>query len=570
MSLFGSLSTGVSGLNAQSEAISVISDNLANVNTTGYKASSALFNQLVTTAGVSGVAFNSGGVNTDVITNQNVQGSLTATDNATDLALSGNGFFVLSSERNITSDTAFFYSRDGAFREDSRGFLRHPSGNYLMGWRTESDGTIIDRQNPEPVELQTVGASARATQSLELGLNLTSTETPHIYSDPTSLANSLDAVVADPNLADFVIDDRFFDAQGGARDISVAFVKRSQNLWDFAVYTDGANVPGGTSGVNTRIHNGTVRFNENGSLNYVGGQSFNVDWTGGVPQGQITLDFGDYTGTQTTAGPIVGFVDPAAAPTAGTNLQATFGNGVQDVYVDYLDTTWQGIAPAPGSTWSIDYNSATQQVTLYDAQDGSAGAGAAIAGPITITPGITNVVNFGNGMTVTLDQTQLAASGGTAFNFNLGIQDEFGTGVGTDGVIQFASAYNTLFSTQDGFGSGTLAGVSVDDEGFVTGSFTNGETKKLYKLQIGVFQDPNSLSAITGNIFQETDASGRVLFKEAGIGNTATVKSGSLESSTVDIASEFSNLIISQRAYQSSSKIVSTVDQMLNELLNLR
>lgn len=567
MSLFGSLSTGVAGLSAQSEAISVISDNLANVNTTGYKASSALFNQLVTTAGVSGVAFNSGGVQTEVLSNQNVQGSLSATDNATDLALSGNGFFVLATDRNITSDTSFFYSRDGAFREDSRGFLSHPSGNFLMGWRTESNGEIIDRQNPQPIELQTVGASARATQSLELGLNLTSTEEAHIYSGANLLA-SLDAIVADPNDADFVIDDRFFDAQGGARDVSVAFVKRSQNLWDYVVYTDGANIEGGTSGISTRIHNGTVRFNENGTLNSVTGEQFTVDWSGGVPPGEITMDFGDYTGTELESGPINGFVTlPTAA--AHVNPDATMDNGVRDVYIDYTDATYQGIAPAPGSTWSIAYNAGTQQIELHNAADAAFGAASAIAGPVNITAGATTAVDFGNGVKVTVDQAALAAAG-TGFNFDINIQAQKDTGVGTNGVIQFASAYNTLFSTQDGFGSGTLSAVQVDDDGFVIGSFTNGETKKLYKLQIGVFQDPNSLAAISGNIFQETDGSGRVLFKEAGIGNTATVKSGALESSTVDIASEFSNLIISQRAYQSSSKIVSTVDQMLNELLGLR
>jgi flagellar hook protein FlgE len=110
----------------------------------------------------------------------------------------------------------------------------------------------------------------------------------------------------------------------------------------------------------------------------------------------------------------------------------------------------------------------------------------------------------------------------------------------------------------------------VTEDGFVTGSFTNGESKKLFKLVIGVFQDPNRLDAVSANLFRETDASGRPLFKQAGIGGTANVASGSLEQSTVDIANEFSNMIVSQRAFQASSKIVSTVDQMLNELLQLR
>ena len=128
----------------------------------------------------------------------------------------------------------------------------------------------------------------------------------------------------------------------------------------------------------------------------------------------------------------------------------------------------------------------------------------------------------------------------------------------------------TRFANQDGFGSGTLASVTVDREGFVVGSFTNGETKKLWQVVVAVFQDPAELDPIGNNLLRETDGSGRPLFNQAGVGGTATVVSGALEQSTVDIAQEFSNMIISQRAFQASSTIISTVDQMLNELLQVR
>ena len=145
MSLFGSLTSSVTGLAAQSEAISVISDNLSNANTVGYKSSRALFSQLVTSAGVSGVRYNAGGAHATVQRAQNQQGSLISTGSATDLALSGSGFFVVVSDRTITPDTSVFFSRAGSFVEDSRGFLQHPSGNYLLGWRTNTAGDIIDR-----------------------------------------------------------------------------------------------------------------------------------------------------------------------------------------------------------------------------------------------------------------------------------------------------------------------------------------------------------------------------------------------------------------------------------------
>ena len=266
MSLFGSLTASVSGLTAQGEAISVISDNLANVNTIGYKANRALFDQLVTTSGISGTLFNAGGVSSNVLRNQNVQGAMVSTQSTTDLGLSGNGFFMVRSSSTVNSLTETFYTRAGAFAEDSEGFLVTPAGFYLNGWRTESDGTIVDVQNPEAIELQSVGASARATTTLELGLNLTSSESLHNYDTSNAFTVEQASIVSDPTTADFVTDARFFDSQGGARDVSIAFVKRAANLWDYQVYTDGSNIDGGTSGTNTQIGSGEMRFNLDGTL----------------------------------------------------------------------------------------------------------------------------------------------------------------------------------------------------------------------------------------------------------------------------------------------------------------
>ena len=85
-----------------------------------------------------------------------------------------------------------------------------------------------------------------------------------------------------------------------------------------------------------------------------------------------------------------------------------------------------------------------------------------------------------------------------------------------------------------------------------------------------MFQDPASMEAVSNNLLRETDGSGRPLYKEAGVGGTASVVSGSLEASTVDISGEFSQMIVSQRAFQASSSIITTADQMLNELLQIR
>lgn len=547
MSLFGALSSSVIGLNAQSEVLSVISDNLSNVNTTGYKANRVLFSQLVTSSGSAG-SFNSGGVDTSVLRNQNQQGSFITTQNATDLAISGNGFFIVNDTVTSSSETSIFYTRAGAFAENSAGFLVTPSGHYLQGYETESDGTIVDNLLVESIALNSVGASAKATASLELGANLNSATTIGDYDTTAALTTTLDALVAAPTNADFVIDSRFYDAQGTARDVSFLFNKRGDNFWDFTAYTDGGNLLTGTSGTDTRIGNGTVRFNQDGSLKYISGDSISVNWNDGVPAGTIALDFGEYSG--------------GLLATAGAGL--TYTDDVLDVAID--STTL-----STANTYAVRWNDAD----TLEIHDGTSVIGSA---DVTATSTVRTLEFLSGGspigVRITLNDTFATAGTGpypeAVGNFTLATQAASGAGDGTDGLIQFASTSNTIFATQDGFGSGTLGGVSVDADGFVIGSFTNGESKKLYKLAIGIFQNPAGLAAASGTLLTETDQSGSVLIKEANVGGTGGIVSGSLEQSTADIANEFSQMIVTQRAFQANSTIISTADQMLNELLQLR
>lgn len=561
MSLFGSMSSGVSGLLSQSESISVISDNLANVNTIGYKNTRTLFDQQVTSSGLSGTLYNAGGVGTSFDRFQNSQGSLLSTQSSTDLALSGNGFFTLVDSTEITTDTGFFYTRAGAFVEDNRGFLTNPSGQHLLGWRTESDGTIEDIQNPEPVELQSVSSSARASNELIIGFNLTADETINPYDTTQTLDQNLDAIVADPTLADFVTDVRFFDSEGGARDTSIVFTKRANNTWDWSAYTDGSEVVTDlfgnsvAAGTNATIGRGELVFNRDGGLKFATGTNLNVQWAGGVEEGNVSVNFGDFTG---------GFIFDDTS--VGGNL--AFADGITDVSMS------EEVSNSPlsaGRTVSGTYNfnnlgpvagGYNIQITEPDGTTFTA---------VMPTANIDRTLEFANGVTMTVSAAfDVTAWGAGSIDIPALPQAPFDEGRGTDGAVQFTSAYNTRFANQDGFGSGTLAAVSVDADGFVIGSFTNGESKRLWQLVVSVFQDTTELEAVGNSLLRETDGSGRPLYKQAGVGGTASVVSGALEQSTVDIAQEFSNMIISQRAFQASSTIISTADQMLNELLQIR
>lgn len=142
--------------------------------------------------------------------------------------------------------------------------------------------------------------------------------------------------------------------------------------------------------------------------------------------------------------------------------------------------------------------------------------------------------------------------------------------VGTnDGLTSLSGNFNTNYIKQDGAKFGSYAGVSVDENGVVTALYDNGETRPIAILPLATFSNPNGMSALTGNAWIETDYSGQALLKMANTNGAGEITSNSLEQSTVDLATEFSNMIITQRAYSAATKIITTADEMLDELTRM-
>jgi flagellar hook protein FlgE len=139
----------------------------------------------------------------------------------------------------------------------------------------------------------------------------------------------------------------------------------------------------------------------------------------------------------------------------------------------------------------------------------------------------------------------------------------------TTGLTQFSSPSDVGFVTQNGAEVGELNGVRIDEEGFVIASFTNGEERRLYKLPVATFPNPAALDPRSGNVYSQTDVAGEFNLRHAGNGGAGTITPSSLEAANVDIADEFSKMIVTQRAYSASSKIISTADQLLEELLRI-
>jgi flagellar hook protein FlgE len=176
-------------------------------------------------------------------------------------------------------------------------------------------------------------------------------------------------------------------------------------------------------------------------------------------------------------------------------------------------------------------------------------------------------------------QTNTLNSGGTvSFNGatpNQAITMNFGTpistgGTGTDGITQYGSPSNVTAQSQDGYSSGSITSIKVDSDGTVNGVYTNGQTLAIAQLAIAKFNDNDGLGQAGNGLWTQTRDSGNPAIGAAGAGGRASVVAGALEQSNVDISTQFVDLIAHQRAFEADSKTITTADQMLQDVMQLK
>lgn len=444
MSLFGSLFSGVSGLNAQSRAMGIISDNIANVNTTAYKGALAQFENLVTRSRGS-YSYSPGGVRAQSFYTVATQGLIQSSASPTDVAISGAGFFVVNGPPDGQGEQ--LYTRAGSFSPDFQGDLRTTSGQYLQGWALDADEQVIDVNQLQTVNVRSINGLATATTSVAIGANLDA--------DATAFAGAYAA--GDLNA---------WSTSAGATGVQPTFTR------DVQVY-DSLGRP----------HNLTMSFLRNGAAN---------NW-------QIEI------------------AAPPADVETGTHPGGLLASG-----------------------------------TITFAGDGA-----------LLSADLTPVVSAVAGTPVDVQWATLDGAGPSAITFDFG---EIG---GVNGLSQFASPTNVAFTNQNGAEVGELNSVSIDDQGFVIASFTNGEERRLYRLPVATFANPAALDPRSGNVYASTDASGAFNLREAGSGGAGVVAPSALEAANVDLAEEFTKMIVTQRAYSANAKVINTTDQMLDELIRM-
>ncbi len=270
MSLTGAMMIGVQGLNANSQALSISSSNIANVNTIGYKASDASFSTLLADSMGSGDVASQGVIATGT---QNVtqQGLLQSTQTPTDLGISGNGFFVVNQSPAGTGST--LYTRAGNFTPDSNGNLENASGLYLMGWPVDSSGNVPTNPNDmTPVNISGLSGKAQASTEMTVEANLQASTAAVSGYAPGDMANG----TVTPSFSTTI---NVYDSQGGTQPLGLSFVKTSANTWAYEVSYQGnaAN----TTGTNP-IATGTMTFNSDGTL-------ANADTSSATPTGTLNV-----------------------------------------------------------------------------------------------------------------------------------------------------------------------------------------------------------------------------------------------------------------------------------------
>jgi flagellar hook protein FlgE len=648
MGIFDALTTAVAGLQAQSFALQNISGNVANSQTTGYKEKNTSFADLVSQAVPSqqttdGVVASSRGTNT-------VQGSISSTSVSTDMAINGDGFFVVAKPTGFTDNQPVFngvsdYTRAGDFELNANGNLVNGAGYYLMGIPVDAATGNPVGNVPQVLQFNNNFVPAQATTQIQYQLNLPSKPPAMLsqtgfQSDPIAGAKIIgtgatflpDAVasgtgtVAGLTSAKLLTNGDVYSVNDGTNTTSFTAGPTStvSDLLN-AINSGAANVQatlsggqivltatnptaaiavGGSGAASVGFGAGNNSFQPTDLLTQdptLSGKTLTVSVAGGTPQ---VITFG--TGANqvaTLAGltaavhgltGVIGSVDAkgdisltatnstsslaigGTANAADFGIQNTSALATNGAVIGNDLTTFNSESIDGGSITAYDSDGNPVNVDFRWSKISSASAGGVDAWQLFYQTNSaatgTQVAWQNTGQTFTFDssgQMNPPISGVTLPNLSVN-GDLLGTvqvAFGNKGVTQFATASTSAQVSQlqqNGFAAGQLQSVSVDSQNRVVGTFTNGQTIPLAEITLATFHGENSLQALNGGAYAATADSGPAIF-----GATGSIEGSSLESSNVDIATQFSQLIVAQQAYSANARIMTTADQMIQSLLQV-
>ena len=493
MALLGSLNTGASGVQTHGKAMQVVGNNIANVNTFGFKRNSVAFEDLMGNAQPQGATFTkaSNGVKIGSVEMDFSQGAFETTTLSTDMAIAGGGFFTI-----VTPSTGKqSYTRNGQFSYDKNGFLSTLRGGRVQALKVdrvtgESKGIpgalqilgLVDA--PQPTGTGHKGTGIKLAANLDANASI-----KDVPVDPTNVTD---------NMYNFATSTTVYDSLGNTHAATIAMRRRPDlpeqidpatgqpiagtgvsNQWEYYMLFDGASL-GQVPGTMVAVGGGFMQFTDDGKLIAATGGSFEAQ-PGGV----------DPDGNPLPEGPPRLIPQPVDPDTGIPQFAIPFGGGA----------------------------------------------------PLLIG------LHLGDG-----------------FNPD----DPTDPRSGLDGITQFAGHYNVLRTSADGNPAGTLESIFLEDNGTVNGVFDAGYTRAIGRIVLTKFDNPGKLAQVGENMLVETLGSGKKVTGEAGTAGLGEIRSKSLEQSNVDLSQEFVKMVETQRAFQASAKTVTTSDEMIQDLINMK
>ncbi|MBP2628622.1 MAG: flagellar hook protein FlgE [Firmicutes bacterium] len=559
-----SLYAGISGLRNHQTRMDVIGNNIANVNTIGFKGSRVNFQDMLsqTMQGASAATGDRGGTNpvqigmgmgVASIDTIFTDGSFQTTGKQNDLAISGQGFFVLSDGINQV------YTRAGGFDFDTAGNLLVPGSGYkVMGYKADSNGVI--GQTLESIQIP-VGTSMAAKASSKV------TYANNLMSSATAIGSPAEIAAAAANLATATAADTAADAAKAAAILASGLVP--------ADTTDLANVAAAykllSSTAKASVDAKAALAYDSTNATFIANDAAATAALVGTDATDIATYDAVYSAISATSKAVIdttaAVTSTAATLTAATAAVTAANDKSSDALASIKVYDSQGNAytvsgtfeKTGDNTWSF-----TPAATVKDS------AGAIVANVTSSAPIVIEFNADGSfkqsttSATITIDQAGLTPPSPYAGAGAFSITPDFST------MTQYGGTTTVAATGQDGYASGSLEKTSINTSGVIVGQFSNGQILNLAQVALANFNNPSGLGKAGESLYIKTTNSGEPQVGAAGSGGRGSFNAGSLEMSNVDLAQQFSDMIVTQRGFQANSKIITTTDTMLEELVNLK
>lgn len=607
--------TGVSGLLGHGERMNVIGNNIANVNTVGFKSQRMDFADFVyqDSFSLAGMTQIGRGVRIGAVMGEFGQGSFETTTETTDLAIGGNGFFRVEP---IGSETAY-YTRAGNFRFNDDGYLVDPNGYCVQGWKVDNTtgptrasggmstsiedttSSLVGSGSPTDVRLDTWTVDPLQTTKVSMMVNLSKDKGADKAQD---VNNPFSAMLEKwngkqpqtPNVP-YIAEDNYsyqtsidvYDEAGGTHTLTVYFDKISnedyegpinQTMWEYIVTMDPAEDMRQVS--NAADNYKVINLKDTSAAGLLMAGTLTFDSAGRLENQSAYTLYGNKAPTDKDGKPTNGFIElkdeknnPYYVPTVNVETAPGPDQGKVDI------ASWMYPTAVSGSGFPM-------LVANFTGLPGAQTAGTAPDADkylmeIDFGLKVSDYENpWGNNEDVSLAAANRIAKDGNPFDVdkkdtNPHVLTQLATIKPptyrqSNAFTSYKGSHSTQTMSQNGYGFGNLSNYTVDSSGVLYGIYSNGVNLPLYQLTLYDFTCKQGLRREGNNLFSQTRDSGDPSSGVAGTGLFGTVNANTLEGSNVDLSTEFVRMITTQRGFQSNSKVVTTTDTMLETVINMK